>query len=296
MARPTTPRAGDAETIAGVRVTHPDKPLWPDVGLTKRHLAQYYLAVAAPLLAWIGDRPISVLRMPEGLGGPRFFQRHPMPGASPGIRRVAIPGEEKPFIQVDSAAGLVSLAQQAVMELHPWGAPGADLEHPDRLVLDLDPDEALPFAQVVAAAQAIRGRMVAAGLVPFCRTTGGKGLHVVAPLAPRTSWAAAKAFARSLCEAEAAAAPERYTIRAAKAERHGRIFLDYLRNDLFASAIANWSPRARAGAPFAAPLAWEEVEPGLEPHRFTLATVSARLKAPDAWASFARSARPLPPH
>lgn len=287
--------SAEAETIAGVRVTHPDKVLWPEAGLTKRDLARHYIAVAKPLLAWIGDRPISVVRMPEGIGGPRFFQRHPAPGMPKSIRRVAIPGEAKPYIRVDSVAGLVALAQQAVMELHPWGAPEAALDHPDRLVLDLDPDEALPFARVVEAALALRARLEVAGLVPFCRTSGGKGLHVVAPLAPGTAWDRAKAFARGLCEAEAAAAPERFTTKAAKEGRHGSIFLDYLRNDRSASSIANWSPRARPAATFAAPLAWAEVTTQLDPRAFTLKTAAARLALPDPWAAFAASARPLPP-
>lgn len=292
MARRATPAA--AQSIAGVRVTHPDRVLWPAEGLTKRDLAQHFVAAAAPLLGWIGDRPVSIVRMPEGIGGPRFFQRHPSPGMAEEIRRIAVPGWTRPGIRVDSVAGLVALAQQAVVELHPWGAPEADLEHPDRLVLDLDPDEALPFARVAEAALALRARLGAAGLVPFCRTTGGRGLHVVAPLMPGAGWDAAKAFARHLCEAQAAAAPDLYTTAAAKRQRRGRIFLDILRNDRAASSVANWSPRARPGATFAAPLAWEEVTPALDPLAFTLRTAPARLARPDPWAGFAAAARPLP--
>jgi bifunctional non-homologous end joining protein LigD len=291
--------AVQASMVMGVAISQPDKPLWPDGGdgasATKLDLARYFETVAGWMLPHVAGRPCSLVRVPDGIEGPRFFQRHATPGLSPLVGRVEVDAGRAAYLQIDQAPALAALAQMAVVELHPWnGRPGAP-DRPGRLVFDLDPAPDLGFDAVVAAALEVRGRLEALGLTAFCKTTGGKGLHVVAPLTPdgAPDWPAAKGFAKALCARMAADSPRLYLTRSAKAERSGRIFLDYLRNDRTSTAVAPLSPRARPGAPVSMPLTWAEVRPGLEPTRFNLRTAWARLEDSRAWAGYDEAERPL---
>lgn len=276
-------------------LTHPERPLWPEAGVTRRDLADWLLSAAPRMLPHVAGRALTLVRAPRGLAGPRFVQRHPAPAFGEAIRAVSVAGQAEPYLAVEDAAGLLALAQADVLEIHPTGSRLADFEHPDRLVLDLDPAEGLGFPEVVAAALDLRARVEALGLAAFCRTTGGKGLHLVVPLKGRAGWEQAKAVARALCGQAAADAPGRLTTSPRREKREGRIFLDYLRNDRLATAIAPYSPRARPEATVAMPIAWAEVTPGLDPHALTLrgGAAQARLGLPDPWAGMAAAARPL---
>ncbi|WP_439599234.1 DNA ligase D [Falsiroseomonas sp.] len=288
---------------APLGMSNPDRVLWPATdkipALTKADLAAYFSRFADRILAHVAGRPLSLLRAPDGITGGLFFQRHAMPGQSPLIGAVQVEGQSKPYMRIDDAAGLAALAQVSAVELHPWGARADAPGVPDRLVFDLDPDEGIPFDRVLEGALELRQRITALGLTPFARVTGGKGLHVVVPLAPPKGkggpgWPEAKSFARLICAMMERDSPKLYTTTLAKKARKGRIFLDYLRNDRLSTAIGSWSPRARPGAPVACPIPWSAVKKGLDPAGWSVAGLLAAKKLPaDPWADFAAAAGSL---
>ncbi|HEY1707420.1 MAG TPA: DNA ligase D [Rhizomicrobium sp.] len=291
---------GDPE-INGITITHASKVLWPksktSPAITKRELVEYYEMAAERLLPELKGRPLSMVRAPDGIEGERFFQRHALMGAAGEINTIKVKGEEKPFLAVEKARDLVALGQAGVLEIHPWGSKPGEPEVPARLIFDLDPNPDVSFAQVIAAAKAMKDRIEDSGLTAFVKTTGGKGIHVVTPIkgTPKSpiTWPEAKLFAHALCQTMEKADSDRYTTNMAKKQRGGKIFLDYLRNDRMATAVAAWSPRAREGATIALPLKWSELTAKLDPKDFTIANAKALLKRADPWKDMPKAAASL---
>ncbi|MFL5110129.1 MAG: non-homologous end-joining DNA ligase [Microvirga sp.] len=289
---------GDEIEIAGVRLTSPDKVLYPEQSITKRQLAEYYLAVAEAMLPHVARRPITLVRCPTGRQRKCFYQRHAGSGVPAELGEVDIPGFEESgaYLFIKDAPGLVALVQMGVLEVHPWGARVDKPDRPDRIIFDLDPGEGLGFADVAEAAHEVRAYLGDLGLASFAKTTGGKGVHVVVPVDRRYGYPQVKAFAKKVAESLAAKTPTRYLTRISKAERRGRIFIDYLRNDATSTAVAAYSTRSRAGAPVATPVTWDELIPSLDPAAFNVNTVPARLAkiGGDPWREMGKVRQGLP--
>ena len=284
--------------IGGVRLTSPDKVLYPEQGITKRDLAEYYLAVAPAMLPHVARRPITLVRCPTGRQRKCFYQRHAGSGVPSELAEVDILGFEESgaYLFIKDARGLIALVQMGVLEIHPWGARTDRPDRPDRIIFDLDPGEGLGFPDVAAAAHEVRAFLADLGLESFAKTTGGMGVHVVLPVDRRYAYPQVKAFAKKAAEAIAAKTPTRYLTRISIAERRGRIFIDYLRNDATSTAVAPYSTRARAGAPVATPVSWDELTPGLDPAAFGIRTVPGRLQnlGADPWADMGKVRQGLP--
>ena len=276
--------------IAGVRFTNPAKVLYPDAKVTKRDLGIFYTRIADWILPTISNRPLTLVRCPEGQAGQCFYQKHVNEQFGAAVYRVDVEegGAIVPYGAVDSLEGLLSLVQMGVLEIHVWGSHRDQIEQPDYVVFDLDPDEGLPWERVVEGAITTRDFLADLGLRTYLKTTGGKGLHVVLPLTRRADWDEIKAFTKAVAEAVVAAEPKKYTSKMPKADRKGKVFIDYLRNGRGATSIAPFSTRARPGAPVSTPLFWEELESDVRANTWTVRNLPERLEAlsADPWADF----------
>jgi bifunctional non-homologous end joining protein LigD len=277
-----------------VRLTHPDRIYWPDVGVTKEHLATYYAKVWPSMRPHVVGRPLALLRCPEGIDGKCFFQKHARTGIPTEYLRL-VPEKGNLIIAIDDLDGLIALVQGGVLEVHVRGTTMDDRERADRLVFDLDPGPGTDWDDMVAAARTVREYLARVKLKSFVKTTGGRGLHVTVPIAP-VAWAAAKQFAQAVALAMAADEPARYTATAGESHRQGRIFIDYLRNSREATAVAPYSTRARAGAPVSMPVDWSELGSLNSAHQYTVQNAIARLTRlkQDPWAALGKLKQKLP--
>jgi bifunctional non-homologous end joining protein LigD len=269
-------------------LTHPERLLWPDDGVTKQGLADYYMGSAELVMPHLVGRPLSLVRCPNGVAADCFFAKHAWAGLSDAVRRASI-GKEAPALAIDGVEGLLSLVQGNVLEIHPWGSTLSDLERPDRLIFDLDPGEEVAWGAVIEAALEVRVRLLSGfKLESFVKTTGGKGLHVVVPLAPSMEWERAKALCKGVADAMAADSPRRYLAHMAKEARRARVFVDYLRNGRGATAVAAYSTRARPGAAISTPLDWNELTEAVKSDHFRLGNIGRRLAnlSRDPWEGF----------
>ncbi|HEX5363813.1 MAG TPA: DNA ligase D [Gallionella sp.] len=285
-----------AVEIAGVQLTHPERILYPELGVTKLALARYYEAIHEWVLPYLAQRPLVLLRCPKGRQA-CFYQKHLANSQAGSVPRIAIPegGTVRNYVYVRSLADILELVQHGVLEFHAWGCRVEDIEHPDLLVFDLDPAPEVAWQEVLRTARELRERLHGLGLTAFPRTTGGKGLHLVVPLQPDADWESVKSFARAVSEQHARDEPRMLTTNMSMAKRHGRIYLDYLRNTRGSTAIACYSVRARPGAPVAVPLRWDELGPAVRSDHYTVETLQRRLGAlrADPWEGFFEMAVPL---
>jgi len=297
-ARKGSPRKQTAGEPA-INLTHPDRVLIEKPRVTKRALAEFYASIAEHLLPGVVGRPLSLVRCPDGAGNECFFQKHPMTGMPDAIGvgdARSAEGKQQDYVYVNDIEGVIGLVQMNVIEIHPWGSTIADLEHPDRLVFDLDPDTGVEWSRVRDAARLVRERLQAVGLESFLRTTGGKGLHVVVPLNPRPDWDTAKAFTQALARMLEHESPKDFVSVATKNRRKGRIFVDYLRNARGSTAVASYCLRARPGAGVATPLRWEELSRLKSGAQYTFSNLARRLKTSkqDPWQGFDEIRQALP--
>jgi bifunctional non-homologous end joining protein LigD len=285
--------------FAGVRLTSPDKVLYPEQGITKLELAEYYRTVADWILPQIADRPLVLVRCPEGRAKSCFYQKHPPPGSPDTLRRITIREKTKaePYLIADDVAGLISLAQIGTLEIHAWGSRADKLEQPDRLIFDLDPDPTVAWSAVVQSAREVRAFLEELGLQSFVKLTGGKGVHLVVPIRRQHEWDEVKAFCKLVADSIVQAAPDRFTANISKAARPHKILIDYLRNGRGATAVVAYSTRSRPNAPVATPLAWEELSAQMRPDHYTIRNLPRRLSAlkRDPWADLAKIQQSLTP-
>jgi bifunctional non-homologous end joining protein LigD len=282
-------RAAAAETIvAGIRLSHPDRLIYPELGLSKAALARYYERIGDWIVPHVAGRPLTLVHCPDGVAGPCRYLKHAKAWGPSALQRVAIQEKTKvgEYLVASSLAAVVALAQMGIVEIHTWNSTVGDLERPNRLVWDLDPGPQVGWPRIVAAARLVRDVLETLGLASWVKTTGGRGLHVVVPIRPRLDWSACLAFTRDVAEAIAATDPGLFTTTFAKAGRERKILIDYLRNNRTNTSICAYSPRARQGAPVSVPLGWREL--GGDPARFTLQTVPRRLQRlqADPWADY----------
>jgi bifunctional non-homologous end joining protein LigD len=297
--RPPSKNAGS--TVLGIPISKTNKALWPAEdgyeSVTKLDLARYFEQVGPWMIEHLKGRPCSVIRAPDGIHAQKFFQRHAMQGISKLVTLTKVEGDREAYMQIDSVEALIAMAQMAALEYHPWNCAPFHPAVPGRLIFDLDPAPDVPFDAVVVAAKELHQRLEKLGLITFCKTTGGKGLHVVTPLKARADdsmgWDEAKGFAQAVCSQMANDSPDRYLLNMAKKQRTGRIFLDYLRNDRMATAAAPLSPGMLPGAPVSMPLNWNQVSKGLDPVRFTVRTAPAMLRKNKVWKEYGKAERPL---
>jgi bifunctional non-homologous end joining protein LigD len=281
--------------IAGARLTHPERILWAEPGITKQGLADFYADIADWILPHVTGRVLSLLRCPSGTSAGCFFAKHPWSGLSDVVQRVGV-GEKQPMLAIDGLAGLMGFVQAGVVEIHPWGCRADHLEQPDRLIFDLDPGEDVLWEAVIGAARELRDRLAICSLKSFVKTSGSKGLHVVVPVEPLAGWDKAKSFTASVAQAMARDRPDRYVATVAKRVRRGRIFIDYLRNDRGATAVAAYSTRALPRASVSTPLAWSELSEGLRADHFTVGNLRHRLEflKRDPWRGFFKIRQRIP--
>jgi bifunctional non-homologous end joining protein LigD len=281
-----------------IKFTHPDRLYWPKDGVTKQGLADYYAQVWSFMAPFVVNRPLALLRCPEGIDGPRFFQKHAWRGINKAVEQIVDPKDKggEPLIRITDFDGMMALVQSAALEIHPWGVTTANWEKPDMITMDIDPGDEVGWQDVIGAALELKRRFEDAGLAAFVKTSGGKGFHVVAPLKPDAGWPALKAFAKAMADDMAKAEPDKYLAMATKSKRTGRIFIDYLRNGRGNTAVAPYSTRARPGAAISAPIEWTELSGEIGPAHFTVSNIGARLSAlkKDPWDGFFAAARPLP--
>jgi bifunctional non-homologous end joining protein LigD len=284
--------------VAGVRLTHPDRVLYPAQGTTKRDLARFYESIADWVLPHVRGRPLTLVRCPEGQDRECFYMKHSGVWAPAALRRIRIREKLKigEYLVVDDLAGLVSLVQMGILEIHTWNSTADHLETPDRAVFDLDPGPEIPWPAVLEAARRVRGALEAVGLESFVKTTGGKGLHVVVPLRPEAGWDETFEFSRRIAEDLVRRDPRRYTTEMPRAGRRMKILIDFLRNRRGNTSVAAYSTRARPGAPVSTPLAWDELVPSLTSDHYTLANLPRRLARlqGDPWARYAALSQELP--
>jgi bifunctional non-homologous end joining protein LigD len=280
--------------LAG-RLTHPERILWPEQGVTKEGLAEFYADIAEWILPHVSGRVLSLVRCPSGVSDKCFFAKHAWQGLSSVVQRVDV-GEKEKMLTLNNLEGLIDLVQAGVLEIHPWGSTVAHLEMPDRLIFDLDPGEGVPWSAVIEAAIDVRDRLEDVGLTTFVKTSGGKGLHVVLPIQPSVDWDAAKKFTQSVAETMAKSRPDRYVATMAKAARRGRIFIDYLRNGRGATAVAPYSTRALPLASVSTPLGWDELSEGVRADHYKIDNLRQRLDVlkEDPWPDFFEIRQRLP--